>query len=161
MQRSKIFMVILSWLSSLVIIAKVSFHVASVEAKKHYDPFTVEDIIKYGSNWQFTLANHYLDGGSWDLGFLDSNGYFIYVRIDHSLSAKHEYRKFYLSKSLTHKRDFLEIMRGSALESDIIKLIESSRDLNTDDCRVLPDKNAVIDLLKSRDLETIIENPRM
>lgn len=161
MSRYKILIAILCWISSLAIVAIISSRVATNEMKKQYDPLTVEEIIDIGSGWQFAIANQYLDGGSWDLGFLDRNGLFVFVRIDYYIGEDHAYRKFYLSKSLRPDRDFIEVLRGSDLENKLINLIENSKDLNTDECKIFPDKSAVVALLKSRDIQITIENPEM
>ncbi len=60
-----------------------------------------------------------------------------------------------------YPRDSTEVIRGSDLESKVINLIEESRDLNTDECKVLPEKSAVVALLKSRDTRIVIDNPRL
>ncbi len=159
MNRNKILIVILCWISSLTIVAIISSRFATNEVKKHYDPYTVEEIIDMGTGWKFTIANQYLDGGSWDLGFVNENGLFIFLRINYFIGEEYAYREFYLSKSLRPDRDLIEVVRGSDLENKLINLIENSKDLNTDECKVLPDKSAVVALLKSRDIQINLDNP--
>lgn len=162
MKRYKITIAILLWLLSLTIVALVSSRIATIKVKDKYDPFTIEEIVSLGGYWSYATAEQYSDGGSYDLGFHDqTNSLFIYLRIDYSLGVEHEYRKFYIRKGMMHERqNFIEVVRGSDLENKVINLVDRSFDLNTESCKSLPDKEEIVALLKSRDLNIMIDNPR-
>jgi hypothetical protein len=159
MKGSKIFIAAFLWIASLAITSIVSSRMIANKVRNHYDPLSLEEIVNFGNGWQYLLALNYLDGGSWDLGFLDTSGNFVFLRINYSLNEDHKYRKFYLSKSLKGNREFLEIKQGSKLESQVIDLIQGSRYLHDQERNSFPDKSIIVELLKTRDLGIIISPP--